>query len=112
MQEQIDSELDGDGAPMDQRGGDRFGIGLPLTMDDAGRQSEGETLDISDTGILFETAADSQPQVGALIVLTLEYSLDGQDLRTRCEAEVVRVEQVGSRVNVATRLLSPLPSAQ
>ena len=112
MQEQIDSELDGDGTPMDQRGGDRFGIGLPLTMDDAGRQCEGETLDISDTGILFETAADSQPQVGALVVLTLEYSLDGQDLRTRCEAEVVRVEQVGSRVNVATRLLSPLRSAQ
>jgi hypothetical protein len=112
MQDQIDSELGADDAPTDQRHGDRFGIGVPLMMDDAGRRSEGETLDISDSGILFEIAAGAQPEVGARVVLTLAYWLDGEDRRTRCTAEVVRVEQVGSRVNVATRLLSPLPSAQ
>ena len=91
-----------------ERTGDRFGIALPITMDDG----EGETLDISETGILFETAAASQPQVGARIALTLEYTMDGQAYHARCEAEVVRVEQVGSRVNVATRLLSPLEDGQ
>ena len=98
----------GDRESMDQRAGDRFGIALPITMDDA----EGETLDISETGILFETAAESQPLVGAKILLTLEYTIDGRDFRTRCDAEVVRIERVGNRVNVATRLLSPLHSEQ
>lgn len=93
---------------IEQRAGDRFGIALPITMDD----SQGETLDISETGILFEMEADSQPKVGATIMLTLEYTLDGQDFRTRCDAEVVRLERVGNRVNVATRLLSPLLSEQ
>ena len=92
------------------RSGDRFGIALPVTMD--GGESEGETLDISETGILYETSAESRPKVGAKVAMTLEYSVDGQDYRMRCEAEVVRVERVGSRVNVATRLLSPLKSAQ
>jgi hypothetical protein len=93
---------------IEQRSGDRFGIGLPITLDDG----HGETLDISETGILFETSAAAQSRVGDKVALTLEYTLDGHDYRTRCDAEVVRVEQVGSKVNVATRLLSPLPSAQ
>lgn len=92
----------------DQRSGERFGIALPITMD----EGEGETLDISETGILFEMAAASQPQLGARVAMTLSYTLDGQDYRTRCEAQVVRVERVGSVVNVATRLLSPLQFEQ
>lgn len=106
MQQQTHASTASDIAPLDQRCGDRFGIALPVTMEDG----EGETLDISETGILFETQAQSQPQVGARIALTLEYSLDGHDYRTRCEAEVVRVERVGGKVNVATRLLLPLHS--
>ena len=97
-----------DSAVSDQRSGDRFGIALPITMEDG----EGETLDISETGILFETAAASQPQVGARIFMTLDYSMDGHDYQTRCEAQVVRVQRVGSVVNVATRLLTPLHSAK
>jgi hypothetical protein len=87
-----------------QARGDRFGIALPVTMEGG----EGETLDISETGILFETAAASRPRVGSRIAMTLEYTLDGNVHRTQCDVEVVRVEQVGNRVNVATRLLSPL----
>lgn len=90
------------------RDGERFGIALPITLEDG----EGETHDISDTGILFETAAASEPQVGAKIAMTLQYSMDGRDYHTRCEVEVVRVERVGDRVNVAARLLSPLQAGQ
>lgn len=95
-------------SPMDQRAGDRFGIALPITMEGV----EGETHDISETGILFETAAAAEPQVGAKIGMTLEYSMDGHHYLTQCEAQVVRVERVGSKVNVAARLLSPLVSGQ
>ncbi len=92
----------------DQRAGERFGIALPITLEDG----EGQTHDISDSGILFETAAESEPQVGAKIAMTLQYSMDGKDQHTRCEVEVVRVERVGNRVNVAARLLSPLLTGQ
>jgi hypothetical protein len=91
---------------MDQRACDRFGIALPITMED----SEGETLDLSETGILFET--ESEPEVGSRIGMTLQYSMDGHDYHMGCEVEVVRVERVGRKVNVAARLLSPLVSEQ
>lgn len=100
--------IDADLGFMSQRAGERFGIALPITLEDG----EGETHDISDTGILFETAAESEPQVGATIAMTLQYSMDGRDYHTRCEVEVVRVERVGNRVNVAARLLSPLQTGQ
>lgn len=117
MQQQTHTSIQapqaGDMSLLDERDGDRFGIALPITMDDGGAgEGEGETLDISESGILFETAAASQPQVGARVALTLEYTVDGEQFHTRCEAEVVRVEQVGDRANVATRLLSPLHAEQ
>lgn len=93
-------------SPIDQRSAERYGIALPITMEDA----EGETLDISETGILFETGAE--PQLGARIDMTLQYMLDGKLYHVGCEAEVVRVERVGDKVNVAAKLLTPLVSAQ
>ena len=90
------------------RTGDRFGIALPITMEGV----EGETHDISETGILFETSADAEPQVGRRIDMTLQYSMDGRHYHTRCAAEVVRVERVGDKVNIAARLLSPLLTEQ
>jgi hypothetical protein len=87
------------------RAGERFGLALPITME--GMQGmEGETHDISESGILFET--DAQPEVGSRIDLTLRYNLDGQDFLHRCQVQVVRVERVGAKSNVAARLLSPL----
>jgi hypothetical protein len=91
---------------LDQRSCDRFGIALPITMEDG----QGQTHDISETGILFET--DSEPLVGARLDLTLTYSMDGQEYHMGCAAEVVRVERVGPKVNVAARLLTPLVSEQ
>lgn len=84
---------------IDQRVGERFGIALPITLEGG----EGETHDISDSGVLFETAGECEPQVGAKIAMTLQYSMDGH---------VVRVDRVGNRVNVAARLRSPLQTGQ
>ncbi len=91
---------------IEQRSSDRFGIALPVTMEDG----KGETHDISETGILFET--DSEPRLGARLDLTLQYSMDGQRYHMACAAEVVRVQRVGSKVNVAARMLTPLVSEQ
>lgn len=96
--------------PSDQRGGDRFGIAVPVTLDAGG--VEGETLDLSETGILFETSAQAQLAPGATVGLTLYHSLDGREYQTRYEVEVVRVELVGSKLNVAGRFLGPLVSGQ
>ena len=90
----------------DERSSDRFGIALPITMEGG----EGETHDISETGILFET--EFEPEVGARLEMTLQYSIDGQDHHIPCEVQVVRVERVGTKVNVAGRLLTPLFSEQ
>jgi hypothetical protein len=93
---------------MDQRAGERFGIALPVMLEDGA--IAGATLDLSETGILFETAAQAAPAVGATIGLSLQFALDGREYRTRCDVEVVRVERVGDKVNVAARLLAPLDS--
>ena len=91
-----------DANAMNPRAGERFGLALPITMEGV----EGETHDISESGILFETEAE--PKVGARIDLTLRYFLDGQDFLHRCQAQVVRVERIGTKSNVAAQLLSPL----
>lgn len=104
--QQIKSQAMSGPEPVEQRSFDRFGIALPVTMEGG----EGETLDISETGVLFE--AEFEPQVGARIGMTLQYSIDGRDYHTGCLAEVVRVERVGSKVNVATRFVTPLISEQ
>lgn len=87
---------------MSLRAGQRFGLALPLTVGGM----EGETHDISESGILFET--DAEPKVGARIDLTLRYSMHRQKWQHRCQAQVVRVERIGAKVNVAAQLLWPL----
>jgi hypothetical protein len=104
--QQIHTQPASNMSAMDQRSSERYGIALPITMEDA----EGESLDISETGILFET--ESEPRVGARIDMTLQYTMDGHDYHMGCEAEVVRVERVGRKVNVAARLVTPLVSEQ
>jgi hypothetical protein len=88
--------------PMEQRKAERFGVALPITMEDV----EGATHDLSATGILFETTLE--PSVGATVNVTLEYLVDGHTHQMACEAQVVRVERVGDKVNVAARLATPL----
>lgn len=44
--------------------------------------------------------------------MRLQYSLDGHDDHMGCQADVVRVERVGEKVNVAARLRAPLVSEQ
>jgi hypothetical protein len=85
----------------DQRRAERFGVGLPYTLDGVA----GQTRDLSASGISFES--DTGYPVGAIVKLTLRYGLDGHNFPLPCEVEVVRVDRTGDRFTVAARLCRP-----
>jgi hypothetical protein len=87
--------------PSDQRAAPRFGVGMPYTLD--GR--EGQTLDLSATGLSFDS--DTAYPVGALVEITLRYGLDGHNFPMACEAEVVRVDARDGRFTIAARWSKP-----
>ena len=88
-------------AASDQRAAVRFDTEMPVRIDGA----EGIARNISSTGIYFET--DVRQELGALVNLTIEFSLHGQRQRLQCEGKVVRVDARDGRVGVAARLLAP-----
>ena len=84
-----------------QRRAQRFGVGLPYTLDG----QEGQTRDLSATGLSFES--DTAYPIGTIIDLTLRYGLDGHNFPLQCQVEVIRVEPEGQRYNIAARLCRP-----
>lgn len=91
-------------ATSDQRAAPRFGVGMPYTLNGV----EGQTVDLSATGLSFES--DTAYPVGALVDLTLRYGLDGHNFPLQCQAEVVRVDPGGGRFTVAARWCQPFSS--
>ena len=85
----------------DQRVAARFGVGMPYTLD--GR--EGQTRDLSATGVSFES--DTAYPIGAIVDLTLRYGLDGHNFPLQCQVEVVRVEPEGQRFCIGARMCHP-----
>jgi hypothetical protein len=88
-------------AAQDQRSAVRFDKTMPVRIDGA----HGETLNISAHGVYFETDIPQQP--GALVNFTVEFQMRGRTHRILCEGKVVRVEQQGTRIGVAARLVAP-----
>jgi hypothetical protein len=86
----------------DQRAAVRFDTQMPVHT----AQGPGTTHNISARGVYFET--DVEPRTGALVNISIEYTLQGRKHRLLCEGKVVRVEPQGSRVGVAARLVGPL----
>ena len=66
-----------------QRRAERFGVGLPYTLDG----QEGQTRDLSATGLSFES--DTAYPIGTIIDLTLRYGLDGHNFPLQCQVEVI-----------------------
>jgi hypothetical protein len=86
----------------DQRVAPRFGVGMPYTLDG----HEGQTKDLSATGLSFES--ETAYPVGAIVELTLRYGLDGHNFPMQCRVEVVRVEPGGGRgFTIAARMCEP-----
>ena len=90
------STIDGD-----QRSTDRFGVGLPFTLDGV----VGQTRDLSPTGVSFESL--TARAVGSTVKLQLHYGLDGHNFPMDCEAEVVRVTPEVGGFLIAARLIKP-----
>ncbi|MDQ6881076.1 MAG: PilZ domain-containing protein [Pseudomonadota bacterium] len=86
----------------DQRTAERFGVGLPYTLEGG---TEGQTRDLSATGLSFESAVPYK--VGAIVKMTVRYALDGHNFPMPCEVEVLRVEAQGAHFNIGARLRRP-----
>lgn len=80
----------------------RYALALPITMEG----EEGQTLDLSAHGILFESTA--RPEVGSRVSLALSSHGGETNWRIDCDGEVVRVESHGQACNIAVRLRQPL----
>ena len=90
---------------VDQRTAQRFGVALRLTVEGV----EGETHDLSATGLHFESECNYE--VGDRIELVLEFPSAGHVYPLTCEAQVVRASSAGEGFNIAVRLLTPLFNA-
>ena len=94
------------GNAADQRAAPRFGVGMPYTVDG----HEGQTRDLSATGLSFDSDIDYP--VGSLVDLVLRYGLDGHNFPMACQVEVVRVEPCGPGFTVAARWCQPFDNGQ
>ena len=88
--------------PTELRAQARYAVALPITLEG----EEGQTLDLSAQGILFESSV--QPAVGTHVCLAIRYQVGDTPLSIDCDGEVVRVERRGSACNIAVRLRRPL----
>jgi hypothetical protein len=82
------------------RGLPRIRVHLPVILE----RGLGETLDISASGVYFET--EEEPGAGSLISLRLELNhlVPGQVVQLECTARVVRVERREGKVGVAAAI--------
>lgn len=85
----------------EQRHSERFGAGLPFTIDD----EHGHTSDLSATGLAFESS--TRYALGDRVRMTVRYGLDGHNVPLPCELEVVRVEPHGEHFKIGARLIRP-----
>ena len=77
---------------------ERLSAALPVDLD----AGTGVTLDVSASGIFFETDVNYRPGSG----ITFTVQLDGPSgkLLMKCQGEIVRVEQRGEKVGVAVKI--------
>ncbi len=80
----------------------RYPAAIPIPMGG----EEGQVLDLSAQGLLFESAA--RPAVGTQVFLAIHYQDGDTASRIACDGEVVRVECRESTCNIAVRLRRPL----
>jgi hypothetical protein len=87
----------------DQRGPERFGLGLPLVVDG---ERVGVVRDLSANGIAFSSS--KAYMTGSLLDLLLEHPSPGGDVvQLRAEATVVRWEQDADGYTIGARLTTP-----
>ena len=73
---------------------------VPIVMNG----TAGITRDISATGVFFEI--DEDATAGSHIEFAIELETPGGKLKLLCIAEVVRVENLGSKIGIAAEFIS------
>ena len=79
---------------------------VPAFLPVALAHASGMTLDVSATGIFFETEA--RYAKGNTIDLTVMLSTPAGKLQLKCQGEIVRIEQRDTRVGVAVKITDSL----
>jgi hypothetical protein len=64
----------------------------------------GRTTDISATGMCFDL--DGKQELGSVISFSVELDTPGGKLTIVCEGKVVRLEEGGGKLKVATKIIS------
>jgi hypothetical protein len=86
-----------------QRGPERFGLGLPLVVDGV---RVGVIIDLSSNGVAF--SAPKAYMAGTVLDLLLEHPTpQGDTVQLRAEATVVRWEQADHGYTIGARLTAP-----
>lgn len=83
----------------DGRSAQRHRVSLPVRI---GIECEGVTRDLSATGFYVEAGCD--PNVGNEVDLTIEVTLDKQELLMICRGTSVRIKHKGQRTGLAVKL--------
>ena len=76
-------------------------ISLPLKLDDG---LSAVTLDISASGLFFET--DAEQRVGSLIEVEIDLDTPSGPIKFKAQGKIVRIEPHGTRMGVGVELLS------
>jgi hypothetical protein len=94
---------------IDRRTSRRFTMTLPLTVRtnglEGGIEQQGQTRDVSFRGLYFLIDAEFEPGAFIELILTLprEITMAG-DVRIRCFAQIMRVEEHDNRRGIAARI--------
>ena len=76
-------------------------ISLPLKLDDG---LSAVTLDISASGLFFET--DAEQRVGSLIEVEIDLDTPSGPIKFKAQGKIIRIEPHGNRMGVGVELLS------
>ena len=82
----------------------RHKVDLPIAFTrDEESVAIGKTLDMSSTGIAFES--DVVHPIGSQIIFIIGIELEEQSITLKCNAEITRVEEKDSKHLIAARVL-------
>lgn len=86
----------------DQRQAARFEGAIPVETE----IGEGLTRDFSNSGVFFETDKTYSPGQKIEFSFVLEHFISDRPMRVKCQGEIIRVEEKGRNVGVASTISS------
>ena len=85
---------------MIKRSAKRIRVEMPIHLE----PGSGVTRDVSQSGVYFFTDQRFSPGMVVCFILELDYVFPGEPVQLHCRGKVVRVEDFGERMGVATSI--------